>query len=169
MTVRFERTVSANRYLNPQDDFAPTELPIEIRTHPLTGHTTRFARIGMPDRDPYELPQVMADSAIPIFAPPLVTQITPKFSDEGLTERYTRGSSVLFPNLNPYDEYSPVVAIGDRPLVEPNDIDAGDLADALLLLRDFFRDLTPPHDAGVVGWKGQAIVGFVAALSSPEF
>ena len=153
MSVSFERRLSVNRYLDPQDDFAPTELPIEIRIHPLTGHVTRLARIGMPDRDPYKLPEVIAESAIPIFGPPLVKQITPKFSGEGLAERYERGNSVLFPNLNPYDEYSPVVAVGDRPLVEPNDLDAGDIADALLLLRDFFTDLAPPHDAGVVGWN----------------
>ena len=137
----------------PPSDFALEELAVEVRIHPLTGHVTRFARLGMADFGEYELPEAIAGSAIPIFAPPLVTQITPKFANEDGPERYARGDSVMFPNLNPYDEHSPVVAIGKRPLVEPHDLSPTDIADALILMRDFFRDLDPPQDAGVVGWN----------------
>ena len=153
MSITFERHPSVSRYLDPQSDFALKELAVEVRIHPLTGHVTRFARLGMADFGEYELPEAIAGSAIPIFAPPLVTQITPKFANEDGPERYARGDSVLFPNLNPYDEHSPVVAIGKRPLVEPHDLSPTDIADALILMRDFFRDLDPPQDAGVVGWN----------------
>ncbi len=153
MTVKFEKTTSVSRYLDPRKDFAPTEMPIEVRVHPLTGHTTRLAHIGMPPRSEYALPEEIEAAELPIFAPPLVTQITPKFTEEGLQERYSRGRSVLFPNLNPYDELSPVVAIGDRPLVEPTDLDPDDVTDGLALMRDFFRDVDSPRDRGVLGWN----------------
>ena len=153
MTVKFERTKGVSRYLDPRQEFALTEAIFETRVHPLTGHTTRVTRIGMPLRDEYALPDEVAGAEIPIFAPPLVTQITPKFAEPGLQDRYERGRSVLFPNLNPYDELSPVAAIGDRPLVEPTDLDRSDVADAFALMRDFFRDVDSPRDQGVLGWN----------------
>ena len=151
--IRFESRKGVSRYLDPRNDFAPAEVPIETRVHPLTGHTTRLAHIGMPPRDEYSLPEDIAAAELPIFAPPLVTEITPKFDEPGLQERYERGNSVLFPNLNPYDELSPVAAIGSRTLVEPDDLDPGDVSDALALMRDFFRDVDSPRDRGVVGWN----------------
>ncbi len=142
-----------SRYLDPRSDFTATEIPIEIRIHPLTGHTTRLAHIGMPPRLEYVFPEEIRAAELPIFAPPLVTQITPKYSELGLQERYTRGRCVLFPNLNPYDELSPVAAIGDNPLVAPMDLDPEDVGDALALMRDFFRDVDSPRDRGVIGWN----------------
>ena len=153
MSIRFESTNSVSRYLDPRAEFSPAEMPIEIRVHPLTEHTTRIAHIGMPPRNEYQLPEEINAAQLPIFAPPLVTQITPKFTEQGLQERYARGSSVLFPNLNPYDELSPVAAVGDRPLVEPTDLDPRDVGDALALMRDFFRDVDSPRDRGVLGWN----------------
>jgi hypothetical protein len=153
VSISFESKKSVSRYLDPRNDFAPSEMPIEIRIHPLTGHTTRMAHIGMPPRGEYALPDEIKAAELPIFAPPLVTQITPKFTEEGLEERYTRGRCVLFPNLNPYDELSPVAAVGDRPLVEPSDLDPRDVGDALALMRNFFRDVDSPRDRGVLGWN----------------
>jgi hypothetical protein len=153
VSVTFESRKSVSRYLDPRTDFTATEIPIETRVHPLTGHTTRLAHIGMPPRLEYSLPDEIKAAELPIFAPPLVTVITPKYDEPGLEERYTRGRCVLFPNLNPYDELSPVVAIGDNPFVEPMNLDREDVRDALALMRDFFQDVKPPRDHGVLGWN----------------
>ncbi|MDE0377391.1 MAG: hypothetical protein OXK16_15725 [bacterium] len=153
MSVVFESRKSVSHYLDPRREFAPAEKPIDIRVHPLTGHTTRVAHFGIPPRQEYVLAEEIKAAELPVFAPPLVTQVTPKFTDEGLQERYTRGRCVLFPNLSPYDELSPVATIGDRPLVEPNDLVPEDVADALALMREFFRDVRSPRDRGVLGWN----------------
>jgi galactose-1-phosphate uridylyltransferase len=68
--------------------------------------------------------------------------------------RLARGRCVLFPNLNPYEVNSPVVAIGDRPYVEADQLDSQDVTDAFCLMREFFARLPARVAAsGVVGWN----------------
>lgn len=154
MSIEFKSEEHWSHFTDPRNDFEPTKARSEVRTHPLTGQITRIAHIGMPPRRDYETPQFLADNAIPIFAPPMVLEVTPTFLPEELPEaRYTRNDSTLFPNLNPYDRFSPVAAIGGRPFVEPNDIDPSDVADALALMRQFFIDLSEDEHVGVVGWN----------------
>jgi len=151
--IGFESTVVTSTFLDPQNDYARKELTIEHRRDPLTGSYSRVADYMSP-RAPEEVPDSVREAAIPIFAPPLVHRVTPRFPEviDG-DGRLQRGSSVLFPNLNPYDEYSPVVAIGERTLVEPGDLSATDVADALCLMRDFFARLPEDRRVGLVGWN----------------
>ena len=153
--IRFKSTVALSSYNDPRTNFSSTDLPCEIRTDPLTGSSTRIAHIGMPPRMHLELPSILREKAPPIFSPPLVHQVTPTFPEELIPEgRLTRGKCVLFPNLNPYEVNSPVVAIGDRPYVEADQLDAQDVADALCLMQEFFSRLPPRVAAsGVVGWN----------------
>ncbi|MCE2529380.1 MAG: hypothetical protein J4G11_05880 [Acidimicrobiia bacterium] len=46
-----------------------------------------------------------------------------------------------------------MVTIGDRSLVEPNDIYPESVSDALAIMREFFRDVQSPRDQGVLGWN----------------
>jgi len=112
------------------------------------------AHLGLAEKRDYVRPDNLATDPLPIFAPPLVVQVTPTFLPADMPEpRYLRNRSTLFPNLNPYDRWSPVAAIGDRPFVEPQDLDPEDVADALILMRQFFTDLPGIEQAGVVGWN----------------
>ena len=151
--INFESTPVISTFLDPQDDYKPRSLTIEHRRDPLTGGYSRITDY-IPPQDPQEVSQAVVDAVIPIFSPPLVDQITPKYPEtiDG-AGRLKRGRSVLFPNLNPYDEYSPVVAIGDRPLVTPQELSAEDVGDALCLMRDFFGRLPNDRQAGLVGWN----------------
>jgi hypothetical protein len=154
MSIEFISEEHWSHFTDPRNDFEPTKAKSEVRTHPLTGQITRVAHIGMPPRREYETPQFLADNAIPIFAPPMVLEVTPTFLPDELPHaRYTRNDSTLFPNLNPYDRFSPVAAIGGRPFVEPNDLDPDDVVDALALMRQFFTDLAEDEHVGVVGWN----------------
>ena len=151
--INFDLTTVRSTFLDPQDDFRERSIELEHRRDPLTG---RYTRVGhyLPRREPAEVSQAVLDAVIPIFAPPLVGQITPRYpADLAADGRMARGKSVLFPNLNPYDEFSPVVAIGDTPYVAPGELSGGDVADALCLMRDFFAALPEDRRLGMVGWN----------------
>ncbi len=168
MSVEFRSQTLWSEFLDPREDFAPSKARTETRFHPLTGHATRVAHIGMPPRETYAVPEEVASASIPIFAPPMVTQITPQYRPEDLPEgRYKRGKSVLFPNLNPYDLFSPVIAIGDQPLAEPHKLDPTDITDALILARTFFTDLDAAVHVGVVGWNFWPAAG--SSIPPPHF
>lgn len=155
--IEFKSTRSYSRFNDPRVGFDRVAVPCEIRVDPLTGTRSRIAHLGIPPRSKGGLPSSLSENASAIFAPPLVSQVTPTFPRDfpDLPEaRITRGRSVLFPNLNPYDTHSPVVAIGERTYVEGDSLDPADLTDALILLRQFFSRLPPRVAAsGVVGWN----------------
>ena len=150
--IQFESTPVTSTFLDPQNDYEPRSITIEHRSDPLTGEHTRVTDY-IPPMEAQELAEAVVDAVIPIFAPPLVEQITPQYPEDVAAGRLTRGRSVLFPNLNPYDEFSPVVAIGDQPLVRPGDLAVVDVADALCLMRDFFGGLPSGKRVGLVGWN----------------
>jgi len=151
--IEFRSTIVESTFLDPQDDWAERSIEIEHRRDPLTGRFSRVAHY-IPAREKEDVAQAVLDAVLPIFAPPLVGQITPKYGADIVADgRMTRGRSVLFPNLNPYDEYSPVVAIGDQPLVLPGELPAEDVGDALCLMRDFFERLPSDRELGLVGWN----------------
>lgn len=151
--IEFHTTPVTSTFLDPQDEYQPRSITIEHRRDPLTGDYSRITDY-IPPREAQEVSQAVVDAVIPIFAPPLVEQITPKYP-ENVDEdgRLSRGRSILFPNLNPYDEYSPVVAIGDQPLVEPGELSVDDVGDALCLMRDFFAKLPDDRNTGLIGWN----------------
>jgi hypothetical protein len=152
--IEFKTEVHWSHFADPRNEFKPAKAKTEIRRHPLTGQITRLAHLGIAGKRDYERPEDLATNPLPIFAPPLVTQVTPTFVPDELPEpRYLRNRSTLFPNLNPYDRFSPVAAIGDRPFVEPQDLDPEDVADAYILMRNFFADLSETEQTGVVGWN----------------
>lgn len=153
--IEFRSSIGYSTFADPRNGFAPVESPCEIRVDPLTGSHTRIAHMAMPPRLHRGIPEIVREKAPPVFSPPLVDEVTPTFPASVVPEgRMKRGRSTLFPNLNPYEVWSPVVAVGDRAYVEAPDLDAGDVGDALALLRDFLARLPKRVAASaVVGWN----------------
>jgi len=151
--IKFETAAVQSTFLDPQNDYEARSITIEHRQDPLTGSYSRIADYIGPLEE-QEISQAVVDGVIPIFVPPLVDQITPRYPEAiDADGRLKRGRSVLFPNLNPYDEYSPVVAIGDEPLVKPGELATEDVGDALCLMRDFFSRLPEGRQIGLIGWN----------------
>jgi UDPglucose--hexose-1-phosphate uridylyltransferase len=100
------------------------EAPIEIRTNPITGRTSRiaFSRIGereaATDLFP-EPPPLAGDTASCPFCsinlPAKTPQLLRTYEKSG---RLIRGASVLFPNLFPYGAHSAVSLFDDQHFVE---------------------------------------------------
>ncbi len=151
--INFETTAVQSTFLDPQNDYEPRSITIEHRQDPLTGSFSRIADYIDPLEE-QEISQAVVDGVIPIFVPPLVDQITPRYPEAiDAAGRLKRGRSVLFPTHNPSHEYSPVVAIGDKPLVKPGELSTDDVGDALCLMRDFFSRLPADRQIGLVGWN----------------
>ncbi|MCL4313679.1 MAG: hypothetical protein M1131_06040 [Actinobacteria bacterium] len=163
--IRFRSRQLHTVMLDPRDGFAKKVVDHEVRYDPLTGATCRMAHFGLPARQaanfPYGVDPVEESKGLEKgssshcpFCPPLVEQVTPKFPPGQVPEgRLKRGDSVLFPNLSPYGQHSPVAAIGRHHLVGAADIDANDLADALCLMAQFYSMLPPKERQGVMGWN----------------
>lgn len=104
--------------------FTEVVIPLEFRFDPLTGRSCRLVHFSM-DRiirpDLTELVRRSLEMKCP-FCPPLVEEITPRFTPEIIPEGTIRiGKALAFPNAGPYDVHSTVVVISDQhfiPLVE---------------------------------------------------
>jgi len=97
---------------------------IEIRTHPITGRTSRVAlsRTGQsePGTDVFPEPPPDARNAEHCpFCRPHVESKTPRiFPGVSPAGRLTQGDSILFPNLFPYGSYSAVSLFDNLHFVE---------------------------------------------------
>jgi UDPglucose--hexose-1-phosphate uridylyltransferase len=112
MPLSFMKESITARLIAPSGE--DVEKIIEIRTHPITGRTSRIAlsRTGQsePGTDAFpEPPPDARNTAHCPFCRPQVESKTPRlFPGLSPTGRLTRGDSILFPNLFPYGSYSAV-------------------------------------------------------------
>ena len=128
------QTVSA-KFIEPGGRMV--ERPIDIRTNPITGRTSRiaFSRINEKETATESLPQPPPDatdtSQCPFCRPRLTAKtprLHPDLADSG---RLSRGDSLLFPNLFPYGSYSAVSLFSDDHFVEIGTATGSSYADSL--------------------------------------
>ncbi len=129
--------------------------PIEIRIHPITGRTSRITFSRSEEREPgaEHLPEPPPDAdareACP-FCRPQLDQQTPRMAPELYSKgRMIRGTSVLFPNLFPYGQYSAVSLFDDRHFVEIGTASPESYANSLLNCRDYLLKVLD-HDPRAV-------------------
>jgi UDPglucose--hexose-1-phosphate uridylyltransferase len=91
--------------------------PIDVRTDPLTGHTSRILpdRGLMPAND-FDLEAFARDNQLRCpFCPDRIFELTPKLPETiDADGRITRGEAVLFPNLHAYSPHSSVSVYAPR-------------------------------------------------------
>lgn len=120
-----------------------TQRAIEIRAHPITGHTCRitYSRSGEHEPGvehlPAPPPDADAQDACP-FCRLQLTEQTPQLAAEISPQgRLVRGTSTLFPNLFPYGQYSAVSLFDDQHFVEIGTASLTSYTDSLLNCRDY--------------------------------
>ena len=127
---------------NESSELVETEVPLEFRFDPLTGHSCRIVqftleRIIRPDLK--ELEKRSRELTCP-FCSPLVEQITPKFPAELVPEGNIRiGKSFTFPNNGPYDVYGAVVVMSNEHFVRLDEFTRKTVYDALLAAQTHIR------------------------------
>jgi UDPglucose--hexose-1-phosphate uridylyltransferase len=142
--IEFRREIRLSKILrrNESGELVETEVPLEFRFDPLTGHSCRIVqftleRIIRPDLE--ELEKRSRELTCP-FCPPLVEQITPKFPPELVPGGNIRvGKSFTFPNNGPYDVYGAVVVISREHFVKLDEFDSKTVCDALLAAQTHIR------------------------------
>ena len=123
------------------------QTPIEIRTNPITGRTSRIAFSRSDEKEPgtQTLPQppphASAESYCP-FCPDHVLKETPVLRQDIFDEeRLCIGDSILFPNLFPYGSYSAVSLIGSRHFVEIGTASSDEYTDSLLNCINYLKHI----------------------------
>ncbi len=127
--------------LDPANAMQSRAIPVEIRTDPLTGRTTRICHFMRLQWKKPDLGKLVAgtDSHCP-FCPDRVLKLTPCFpADIAPDGRFFRGDHVLFPNLAPYDGLGAVATLGSRHFIPMAEIDPARMAEGILLAMDFYR------------------------------
>ena len=120
--LMFESQSVSAKFIDPSGKIV--ERRIEIRTHPITGRTSRvsFSRIDEkePGTDSLPQPPPNADQtqSCPFCRPQVNSQTPQLHPDLSSAGRLTRGDSLLFPNLFPYGSYSAVSLFDNTHFVE---------------------------------------------------
>ena len=134
--LTFEKeTLQANILL---PDGRAVQRPIEIRTHPITGHTCRITFSRSEEREPGagrlpDPPPFAGDRKNCPFCAGRLKTMTPQLIPGLCTEgRMRRGQSTLFPNLFPYGRYSAVSLFDDNHFVEIGTASPEGYADSFL-------------------------------------
>ncbi len=132
MPIEFHSDTQTATFYNPLEDFAETDVEVEIRTDPLTDRQTRIVpeAFVMPEETP-SLPDSVTDSSGCFFCPDMVTDATPEYPDSISFDRGSVGEATSFPNLNPYASHSNVVALTEDHYVPIDELSADILADGL--------------------------------------
>ncbi len=143
MALAFQTRTATARIVAP--DGRTVARPIEIRTNPITGRTSRITPSRGMEREPAieHLPEPPPDSEdtdnCPFCHPQLerqTPQLIPTLHAEG---RLCQGESVLFPNLFPYAAYSAVSTFDRQHYVEIGTAAPNAYCNSLLNCRRYLR------------------------------
>jgi UDPglucose--hexose-1-phosphate uridylyltransferase len=140
-------------------NFVRATVPVEIRFDPLTGQTCRMIRYST-DRiirpDIEAMKSKSPESKCP-FCPPLVEQLTPKFTPDIDAEGTVRiGKALAFPNVGGYDVYSVVVVISDKHIIQLREFDLETVLNALLVAQSCTKKIQradPKAKYGFIAWN----------------
>jgi len=142
MTIKFRKTITTAKFLDPADNYNEKSVPLEYRYDPLTKdmglvHDLRFKFPFKTDLKP------IVDKSIEIgcpFCKDKILSTTPKFEPGLCPEgRITVGEAVVFPNLSPYMQYSAVTAICTEHFVGFSDFTPHILLDALIACQTYLK------------------------------
>ena len=139
------------RIRDPAGNFEETELHFEIRTDPLSGHTSRLLPgTKLLPESTFDLAELAKETrrACP-FCGERIESATPKLPEDLAPRgRIQVGEAVCFPNLLPYSEYSSVsVYSPDRRFLKLREISPRLIADNLSAQIEFAR-VVMRHDPG---------------------
>ena len=155
--IRFESFCETACFLNPQDNFLPTQQKLEIRKDPLCGHRSVYnpglegkTDILYPPTDSDYLERIAHESKAKCFlCEGRWAHTTPRYESALLPQgRLQRGDSVLFPNLFPLSAVHAVVMLGQAHVLRLDQFTPSLLADAFWLAIEFIKR-SVAHDPAI--------------------
>ncbi len=151
MAIAFKKIHDRTRLLNPQKNFAPEEIPFEIRFDPLTGQTGRVFDLPFTPPATPDLQEIVARSReIPCpFCPDVIEKITPHYPEALVPEgRIQVGEATLFPNILPLDRYTGIAVLSKIHYVPMEDLTPDTMQDAFRAVLTFVNRVAE-YDLGV--------------------
>jgi UDPglucose--hexose-1-phosphate uridylyltransferase len=139
--MQFKVTKKEAVILDPGKNMQRKSIPVEIRTDPLTGRTSRICHFRLLKFEKPDLARLIeaSQSTCP-FCPDKVLKLTPCFPTEIAPDgRLFRGDMVLFPNIAPYDGLGAVATLGSRHCIPMTEIEPQRIANGIRLALDFFQ------------------------------
>jgi UDPglucose--hexose-1-phosphate uridylyltransferase len=139
--MNFEVTRKEARILDPANGMQPKTIPVEVRTDPLTGRTSRICHFMRLQWKKPDLSQLVAGTEANCpFCPDRVLKATPCFPEAIVPDgRFFRNDHVLFPNLAPYDGLGAVATLSSRHYIPMTEFEPERIAGGISLALDFFR------------------------------
>ncbi len=151
MAISFKKLNSTTQILNPQKNFAPEEIPFEIRFDPLTGQTGRVFDLPFTPPATPDLQEIVARSKeIPCpFCPDVIEKITPHYPTALVPEGRIRvGDAILFPNILPLDRYTGISVLSKTHYVPMEDFTPENMQDAFRAALIFINRVAA-YDPGI--------------------
>ena len=133
MAIAFKKIHDRTQQLNPQKDFAPEEIPFEIRFDPLTGQTGRVFDLPFTPPATPDLQEIVARSREIFcpFCPDVIEKITPHYPEALVPEgRIQVGGAILFPNILPLDRYTGISVLSGTHYMPMEDLTPDTMKDA---------------------------------------
>ena len=148
--MQFKVTKKEAVILDPGKNMQKKSIPVEVRTDPLTGRTSRICHFRLLK---FEKPDLMrlveVSQATCPFCPEKVLKLTPCFPAEiAPNGRLFREDMVLFPNIAPYDGLGAVATLGSRHYIPMTEIEPQRIVNGIRLALDFYkrvRDIRHPE------------------------
>ncbi|MFO7709830.1 MAG: hypothetical protein R6V84_16820 [Desulfobacterales bacterium] len=141
MDIPFAVTQKEAIILDPGNAMQKKTIPVEVRTDPLTGRTSRICHFRALRFEKPDLTRLIeASQATCPFCPDKLLALTPCFPAEIAPEgRFFREEMALFPNIAPYDGLGAVATLGRRHYIPMTEIEPERIANGLRLAMDFFE------------------------------
>ncbi|MBW2084851.1 MAG: hypothetical protein JRI54_02350 [Deltaproteobacteria bacterium] len=142
MAVKFRKIRTTSRFLDPRNDYAEKEVPLEYRVDPLTKDMGLVRDIRFKNPFKTDLSPIVAKSlerGCP-FCSEKIKSVTPKFTPAfSADERIAVGEATVFPNAAPYMRYSAVTVVSSEHFVGLPDFSPQMLSDALLASQSYLK------------------------------
>jgi UDPglucose--hexose-1-phosphate uridylyltransferase len=144
--IEFRREIMPSRMLkrDKTGELVETIAPVELRFDPLTGRTCRLVPYSTERIIRHDLSVLEKRSReLPCpFCLPLVERITPRFPSDLAPEGVIRqGKALAFPNIDPYDVYSIVVAVSDEHFIPLDGFDLETVYNALMVAHRYIKSV----------------------------
>jgi galactose-1-phosphate uridylyltransferase len=139
--MKFEVIAKQAVILDPAKGMQAKAIPVEVRTDPLTGRTSRICHFRMLKFERPDLTRLIETSqATCPFCPDKVLKLTPCFAADILPEgRLIHDDRILFPNIAPYDGLGAVATLGSRHYIPMAEIEPQRIAGGIRLAMEFFH------------------------------
>ncbi|MDP2720158.1 MAG: hypothetical protein U1D67_02070 [Dehalococcoidia bacterium] len=142
MPIKFKSSMFHQKILDPNNNFQPALIPLEVRRDTLTGHAAVIQEFRFRSKMPKPDYSFLIEKTRPIcpFCSPGVDENSPRFPPEFIKEGKLEKYGVLvIPNFNPYATYSAISILSRNHFTEITQFSENIIVNGLLASQEYLR------------------------------